>query len=115
MISLEDASEYGFSGDVRPAGMDAALKEVRKVLAGLQSMEISDKDVAKYKSLLKGRLALEMKLPQYWTQAVAMRYMDGKDLTSGYEARIDAVTADKVRSILASLTGAGRVEYIIKK
>ena len=78
-------------------------------------MEVSDKDVAKYKSLLKGRLALEMKQPQYWTRAVAMRYMDGKDFTSGYEARIDAVTADKVRSILVSLTDASRVEYIIKK
>ena len=115
MISLEEASEYGFSGDARLSGLDAALKEVRKVLAGLQSMEVSDKDVAKYKSLLKGRLAMEMKQPQYWTRAVAMRYMDGKDFTSGYEARIDAVTSGKVRSILASLADASRVEYIIRK
>ena len=115
MISLEEASEYGFSGDARLTGLDAALKEVRKVLSGLQSIEVSDKDVAKYKSLLKGRLAMEMKQPQYWTRAVAMRYMDGKDFTSGYEARIDAVTSGKVRSILASLADASRVEYIIKK
>ena len=47
--------------------------------------------------------------------ALSMRYLDGKDLTSGYEAKIDAVTTEKVKMILASLTEASKVEYIIRK
>ena len=115
MISIAEASQYGFSRDVCLTGADAALKAVRDVLDGLSELEIKAEDVEKYKAVFKGRMALEMTQPQYWTHALAMRYMDGKNFTTGYEARIDAVTVDKVRSILASLTDASRVEYIIKK
>lgn len=115
MISLAEAPAHGFSRDAGLTGTDAALKAVRDVLDGLDRLEIKAEDVEKYKAVLKGRIALEMTQPQYWTRAVAMRYMDGKNFTTGYQARIDAVTPDKVKSILASLTDASRVEYIIKK
>ena len=115
MISIAEASEYGFSKDIALTGADAALKAVRDVLDDLANLEIKAEDVEKYKAVLKGQMALEMKMPHYWTHAVAMRYMDGKDFTTGYEAKIDAVTVDKVRCILASLTDASRVEYIIRK
>jgi hypothetical protein len=115
MISIAEASEYGFSKDIALTGADAALKAVRDVLDDLADLEIKAEDVEKYKAVLKGQMALEMKMPHYWTHAVAMRYMDGKDFTTGYEAKIDAVTVDKVRRILASLTDASRVEYIIRK
>ena len=115
LISLAEASPYGFAKDASLRGAEAALKVVRDVLEGLPELELQAEDVDKYKAVLKGRMALEMTMPEYWTYAVAMRYMDGKNFTTGYEARIDAVTADKIKSILTSLTGASRVEYIIKK
>ena len=115
LISLAEASPYGFATDARLSGADTALKIVRDVLRNLPKLDVTAEDVDKYKAVLKGRLALEMTTPEYWTHAVAMRYMDGKNLTTGYESRIDAVTVDKVKSILASLADASRVEYIIKK
>ena len=115
MISLAEAPAHGFSRDAGLTGADAALKAVRDVLDGLDRLEIKAEDVEKYKAVLKGRIALEMTQPQYWTRAVAMRYMDGKNFTTGYESKIDAVTVDKVRRILASLADASRVEYIIRK
>ena len=115
MISLSEASEYGFSRNVSLTGADAAIKAVRNVLDGLAGLEVKAEDVEKYKAVLKGQLALEMTQPEYWIHAMAMRYLDGKNFTTGYEARIDAVTTDRVRNILASLSDAGRVEYIIRK
>ena len=115
MISIEEASAEGFSKEAHLTGAVEALKILREVISGLPDLEVSEEDVTKYKAVLKGRLALAMNQPQYWTRAVAMRYMDGKNFTTGYEARIDAVTVDKVKAILASLASASRVEYIIKK
>ena len=67
------------------------------------------------KNVLKGQIALKMSDPQYWIHALSMRYLDGKDLTTFYESRIDEVTAEKVKSILTSLSETSRVEYIINK
>ena len=44
-----------------------------------------------------------------------MRYLEGKDLVSGYEAKIDAVTVDDVKSMLGALSRGTRVEYIINQ
>ncbi len=92
------------------------LSDVRSALAGMKSVEISDKELNSYKETLKNHTAREMKSPEYWTHAIALRYLDGKDLSTNYAAKIDAVTPEKVRSVLALLDGGSKVEYVtIKK
>lgn len=115
MVTLGEASADGFATGTELAGFEVALDRLRDVLDGLASLNITDDTLSKYKTTLKGHLALQMKTPEYWMHALSMRYLDGKDLTSGYEAKIDAVTAEKVKMILASLTEASKVEYIIRK
>ena len=115
MISLAEASSYGFSRDITLTGPEAALRILRNVIEDLPELEVREEDLAKYKAVLKGHLAVLMMSPQYWTHAVTMRYMDGKNFTTGYEAKIDAVSVDRVRDILSSLSDASRVEYIVKK
>ena len=115
MISLAEASSCGFSRDITLTGPEAALRILRNVIEDLPELEVREEDLAKYKAVLKGHLAVLMKSPQYWTHAVTMRYMDGKNFTTGYEAKIDAVSVDRVRDILSSLSDASRVEYIVKK
>ena len=115
MVTLEEADPQGFANDIQLAGAAEALSILRRVLAELPSVEIDDAELNKHKNVLKGHLALKVTDAQYWVHALAMRYLDGKDLTTSYESRIDAVTAEKVKSILASLSNASRVEYIIEK
>lgn len=115
MISLEEADPQGFAHDVHLTGAAEALSILRGVLNGLPEVELNDSDLKKHKNVLKGHMALKVTDPQYWTHALAMRYLDGKDFTTSYQARIDAVTAEKVKSILASLSNASKVEYIIEK
>ena len=115
MVTLGEASPDGFATGAELAGFDVALDRMRNALEDLASLKITDETLSKYKKTLKGHLTLQMKTPEYWVHALSMRYLDGKDLTSGYEAKIDAVTVEKVKMILASLTEASKVEYIIRK
>ena len=55
-----------------------------------------------------------MKEPLYWTNAIALRYLDGKDFTTGNLTRIDAVNAKSVKAIFELLESGSKVEYVIK-
>ena len=115
MITLEEASPEGFAAGCELTGFEEALDRLEKMVEELAVLDVTEEDVAKYKALLKGRIEVKMTDPRYWTRAVTMRYLDGKDLTTGYQTKIDAVTPEKVKALLASLSDAGRVEYIIEK
>ena len=43
-----------------------------------------------------------------------VRHLDGKDLTTGYASRIDAVKASDVQAVLDLLESGSKVEYVIK-
>lgn len=115
MITMEEASADGFATGVELTGFDEALARLRATLEDLPSIDVSDETIAGYKEVLKGHIAINMGDPAYWMHAVTMRYLDSKDLSTGFMARIDAVTAEKVRSVLASLAGASKVEYITRR
>lgn len=115
MITLEEADPQGFAQDIELTGAGNALAILRNVLQELPNVVIQDADLTKHKEVLKGHMALKVSDPEYWTRALTMRYLDGKDFTTSYASKIDAVTADKVKQILASLATTGRVEYIIEK
>lgn len=114
-ITLEEADLQGFAHDEKIADASETVALVRKLLASLSDVEVTDEEILKYKEVLKGHLARKMQDPQYWVHAIAMRHLDGKDLTTSYESRIDDVTAEKVKFILSALSSTGRVEYIIEK
>ena len=115
MISVAEADPDGFARDAKMTGTDEVLKIMRELLKGLPKAEISEDVVAKYKTVLKGHLALKMKDPHYWVQAIVKRHLDGKDFTTSYESKIDAVTPAKVKAVLAPLSNTSRVEYIIER
>ena len=56
-----------------------------------------------------------MNEPEYWLDAIAKRYLDGKDFTTSYAARIDAVNADRIKAVLAELNNGSKVEYVVNK
>ena len=116
-ISLNEVSENGFSSDTENSGPIDALDIIRSVLSGVAGSEIavSDADIEVFKTHLKERLKTEMKEPSYWLNAISRRHLAGKDFTSGYEARINSVNAEKVKSVLAGLSDGTRVEYIVSK
>ena len=92
-----------------------ALSLLRSVLSGMSSAAIDEGRLAACKATLKNEVALEMKSPLYWTNAIALRYLDGKDITTGYAGHIDAVKAADVKNVLELLENGSKVEYVIKR
>ena len=60
-------------------------------------------------------ISIEMKDPAYWVDAIVLRYLDGKDLSTNYASKIDAVNASRVQSVLDMLDAGSKVEYVTSK
>ena len=114
MISLKEASPEGFARGLGNNDALDALDIVRAALRSMESTEVTDVAVKAYREWLKNDIATKMKAPEYWINAISMRQLEGKDFTTDYKARIDAVTTEKVKQVLASLNNASKVEYIIR-
>ena len=115
MISLNEAPVDGFAPGTAAHDPLIALAAVRSALVDSESLKITKEDLDAYKAFLKKDVAEKKKTPEYWLQHISMRHLDGKDFTTGCDAKIDAVTADKVKALLASLDDGSKVEYIISK
>ncbi len=115
LVSLYEASVEGFAPGTSHEDPQQALDAVRELLENMGEMPLTDVEMASYKSRLKHRLTQEKNTPEYWRRAIERRYLDGKDFTTGCDARIDAVTAEDVRSLLGKLSEGSKVEYVIKK
>ena len=75
-------------------------------------MEVSEDLLKVFKAQLKNEIASEMKDPRYWVDAIVLRYLDGKDLSTAYASKVDAVTPVKVQSVLKMLDDGSKIEYV---
>lgn len=115
MLSVRPADKDAFAPDVRNAEPMEVLYILRGCLQEIEGMNLSPAMLQGYGKRLKGQFAAETSGVDYWLRAIVRRYLDGKDLTSGYEARIDAVTPGDVKDILSSLNNGSKIEYIERK
>ncbi|MBO5814797.1 MAG: insulinase family protein [Bacteroidales bacterium] len=115
LVSVSEVDTEGLAlGYTRKSAIDV-LSDVREALSELDSKEISDDELKQYKAYLKNLMSAEMKDPQYWVDAIVVRYLDGKDLTTGYAANIDALSRDDIRKVLALIDRGCKVEYVTEK
>ena len=114
MVSVSEASDDGFAYGMKLISRLQMLFDVRSAVSDLKKMEVTEEQLKIYKAILKNEIATRMKDPLYWTDAIAVRYLDGKDWTTDYQSKIDAVTVDQVKAILASLDEGCKVEYITR-
>ena len=115
MLSLKEASVDGFAPGTSHHEPLEALSAVRGLLKNLESIELTDAELASYKTYLKQKVKRRQEDPEYWQDAISMRYIDGKDFVSGFEARIDAVSINDVKNMLRHLSQGARVEYVINR
>lgn len=114
IVSVVEAPVSGFAAGTEALGSIDALGVLRSALSGISGMEINEGRLSACKAYLKNAVSMEMKSPLYWTDAMTLRHLDGKDLTTGYASRIDAVKAADVKSVLELLENGSKVEYVIK-
>ena len=115
VVSVYGADAEGFASGLTEKSAIDVLADVREALSGLASKEITDDELKQYKAYLKNQLSAEMNDPQYWVDAIVVRYLDGKDLTTGYAANIDALSKDDVKRVLALIDRGCKVEYVTEK
>ena len=92
-----------------------ARRIIREAFEDRGLSEMTDAQVDACKIWLKHNHAVRTKSPDYWVNAILLRYLEGKDFTTGYDNKIDEVSAEDVKTLLMSLAEAGKVEYIIRK
>lgn len=110
LVVLEEVA-----GNDKEGFESTARQIVKKVLGAEGILTITDAQVEACRDWLKHNRLIREKNPQYWIDAVLLRYLMGKDFTRGYEDRMAEVSAAKVRNLLSSFENAGKVEYIIRK
>lgn len=76
---------------------------------GVQAAALKD-----WKAAVKNRLSYERTRPEYWVEAVRMRHMEAKDISTKGLEKVDAVSADRVKMIARALLEGGCVVYITK-
>ncbi len=114
-VSVSEAPGEGFAYGMKPVTHLQLVADVREVLSDLKDMEVTDDLLKIFKASLKNRMTIHMNDPLYWTNAIVTRYIDGKDWTTNYQAKIDAVTPAQVKAVLASLDEGCKVEYVTRK
>ena len=112
LVSVFEGNEDGFASGMEPVGSIEVLSAVRRVLSDLDPQDIGDEEFKNFKAYLKNSISLQMNDPDYWTDAVTVRHLDGKDVTTGYAANIDALGKDDVRRIFDILENGCKVEYV---
>ena len=115
MLSLREASVDGFATGTSHHEPEEALVEVRELLRNLESVELTDAELASYKALIKQKIKREQNNPGFWYDVLAMRYVEGKDYYSSFESKIDAITKEDIMDMLGLLSKGSRVEYLIER
>lgn len=112
-ISISEASIDGFACGTSDYNMGVALATMRKVFSDMSSVSIDAGVLASYRYQLEKLVAGQKQTPEYWVNALNLRYLDGKDFSTGAEAKINAVAENNIRDLLATLGSNSKIEYVI--
>ncbi|MGN1210490.1 MAG: hypothetical protein ACI4TM_02305, partial [Candidatus Cryptobacteroides sp.] len=91
------------------------LSKVRNAISDAASMPVSDAGMSFYRQKLSNEILSSEADPWHWIWLVNLRYADGKDLNSKWQSKVNAVSAEQVRQIIADLEAGSKVEYIVNR
>ena len=89
-------------------------QEISDILSDLAN-NVDAEEMMICKEYMKNAYALQMQTPYYWLHVIPLRHLEGKDFTSGCDAKIDSVSAEQVANVFRTLAKGAGVEYVIKK
>lgn len=105
MVRFDCAPGYDITNEL--------LWNLRVEMAKLADNKMPDDELARIKTSLKNKVAAQKKNPSYWLSAIAMRHLDGKDFTTGYESKIESLDPEKIRNVFAALDDGSKIEYVM--
>lgn len=93
----------------------STLAKVRDAISDAASVPVSDAGMSFYRQKLSNEILSSEADPWHWIELVNLRYADGKDLNSKWQSKVNAVSAEQVRQIIAALEAGSKVEYIVNR
>lgn len=112
-VSVSEASSEGFASGTSEYSMGEALSVMRNAFSDLSQVKVDKAALASYKERLERQLAVAKETPEYWVSAINLRYLDGKDFTTGAENKIKSISEANVRAMLDVLGSNSKIEYVI--
>lgn len=109
----ESGLPYGVEGGEKHPSK--ALVAARRTIEDVLSKPVDNNELQACKSLLVNGYSTFLADSANYVDAVLMRFSGGKDVLTGYNARIASVSADKVKEIFGALSGGMRIEYVVKE
>lgn len=104
----------GLPDGVGPADADYAFISVRKALEKLAAEPVPSKALKAYKASLSAQMKVRESRGETMVDAALARYSMGKNIASGYDSAINAVTAQEIMSLMKTLQEGTTVEYTVK-
>ena len=96
------------------ANLNKAVEVAGKTIGAVLSEPIAAPELASCKALLANEYSTSLSDPSKYADAILMRYSSGKDVLTGYNEKINGVSADKVKEILGALSEGMRIEYVVR-
>lgn len=108
MIMTDEASLNGLAENVRKSPYEVLYI----INSTFSDFSLSEESLKKYKEEQKQIDSARRSRPEYWPEEITRRYAEGKDITTKYQEKIDAVSSDLVVQMAKSLYNGGKVEYL---
>ena len=90
------------------------MAQLRRILSECKA-DMTDAELKSCKEYVKNIYAQKLNTVEYWLRVVPLRHIEGKDFTTGYGAKIDAISLPVVQSIFEALDKGAGIEYITTK
>ncbi len=103
----------GLPASVEETSPESALTAIRSTIRSCARTPVPDADLSAWKQKLEVDMQAALADPLGIVTTVLARYAVNKDMTSRYPEAISGITAEKVRSFLETLSGGGRIEWIV--
>ncbi|MBR1927667.1 MAG: insulinase family protein [Bacteroidales bacterium] len=94
--------------------LEKALAVAAKTIETVLSDPVSAVELSSCKALLSNEYSISLSDPSTYVDVILMRYSSGKDVLTNYTEKINGISADKVKDVLAGLSEGMRVEYVVK-
>ena len=113
-VSVLPSTGIAASVETRPEFIQVLL-DIRSAVADLADNPLPEDRLDLYMKMAADRWDSLQDDPDYWISMISGRFSGGKDLQTGYSARISAVTASEVQEIFRKIDTGSRIEYVTKR
>lgn len=114
LVSCTPLPREALPSDVLELSEEQVMTRIRSAIAEACTQAPDAADLKAWKARLEADAKALLSLPDGFVTTLLARYSANKDMTSRYQEGIAGISAAGVQQFLSTLSGGGRIEYIVK-